>query len=123
MLTLIERVLLGAYQRRLGPDTVGVYGLLQPIADAIKLVTKGTSASAHSATGIFYLAPLYALTLMLTAWSLVVGQFMPTMSSLTLTSVYSNTSVIAISDVLYGYDWLLLLAILGMTIYSVLLLG
>ncbi len=39
----MERKLLGVVQRRLGPDTVGILGILQPIADAVKLVSKQTS--------------------------------------------------------------------------------
>lgn len=67
MLTLLERKLLGALQRRLGPDTVGVLGLLQPIADAIKLVTKQTSSSANRQSGLFYTAPAYAFCLVMLA--------------------------------------------------------
>jgi NADH:ubiquinone oxidoreductase subunit H len=58
LLTLMERKLLGSLQRRLGPDTVGYVGLLQPIADAVKLLTKETSSTQNSSFGIFYLAPM-----------------------------------------------------------------
>ncbi|MEJ2358546.1 MAG: NADH-quinone oxidoreductase subunit H, partial [Deinococcales bacterium] len=39
-MTLIERRLLGAFQHRIGPNRVGPFGLLQPIADAIKAIFK-----------------------------------------------------------------------------------
>ena len=41
-MTIIERKQLAAHQRRVGPNTVGYYGILQPFADALKLVVKET---------------------------------------------------------------------------------
>jgi NADH:ubiquinone oxidoreductase subunit H len=38
--TLVERKILGAIQRRRGPNVIGVYGLLQPLSDGLKLLTK-----------------------------------------------------------------------------------
>ena len=60
----MERKLLGSMQRRIGPDTVGILGILQPIADAVKLATKQTSRSDNSTFSIFYVAPLYVLMLL-----------------------------------------------------------
>jgi NADH-ubiquinone oxidoreductase chain 1 len=60
-MTIIERKMLAATQRRVGPDTVGPYGILQPFADALKLILKETVVPAQSNKVIFYLAPVVTL--------------------------------------------------------------
>lgn len=115
LLTLLERKLLGTWQRRLGPDTVGYVGVLQPISDAVKLVTKQTSSTENSSLELFYLAPAWALIITITGWGFI---------SRTFASDYGMDNPIPIIDnTLISYGWLATLAILGLTIYTTLLLG
>jgi NADH-ubiquinone oxidoreductase chain 1 len=60
-MTIIERKALAATQRRVGPNTVGYYGVLQPFADALKLIVKETVVPAQSNKILFYLAPVIAI--------------------------------------------------------------
>ena len=60
-MTIIERKQLAAHQRRVGPNTVGYYGVLQPFSDALKLILKETVIPSHSNKVLFYLAPISTL--------------------------------------------------------------
>src|SRR3984885_3165863 len=70
-MTIIERKQLAAHQRRVGPNTVGYYGILQPFADALKLILKETVIPSQSNKILFYLAPVSTLIFSLLGWGII----------------------------------------------------
>jgi NADH-ubiquinone oxidoreductase chain 1 len=70
-MTIIERKQLAAHQRRVGPNIVGYYGLLQPFSDALKLILKETIIPSHSNKVLFFLAPISTLVFSLLGWAVI----------------------------------------------------
>ncbi|MBE23802.1 MAG: NADH-quinone oxidoreductase subunit NuoH [Rhodospirillaceae bacterium] len=70
-LTYFERKIIGAVQLRRGPNVVGPFGLLQPIADGIKLFLKETIIPTDSNKTLFVLAPMVTFVLSFAAWAVI----------------------------------------------------
>ena len=70
-LTLAERKVIGFMQVRIGPNRVGPWGLIQPIADGLKLLLKEIIVPSSASKGIFIIAPMLAIAPALAAWAVI----------------------------------------------------
>lgn len=102
--TLAERKIMGAIQRRRGPNVIGVYGLLQPLADGLKLVFKETILPSSSDKIVFILAPIITFVLSLMGWAVI---------------PFNETALLA--DINIGILYLLAISSLG--VYGIILSG
>ena len=102
--TVAERKIMGAIQRRRGPNVIGFMGLLQALADGLKLFVKETTLPSNSNLIIFILAPMLSFILSLINWTIV---------------PFSENVIIA--DINLGI--LYLFAVSSLNVYGILLAG
>jgi NADH-ubiquinone oxidoreductase chain 1 len=70
-ITIAERKTMGSMQRRLGPNIVGYYGLLQPFADALKLLIKEFVSPTQANLILFFLGPIITLIFALYGYAVI----------------------------------------------------
>ena len=102
--TIVERKFMGSIQRRRGPNVIGFLGLLQPLADGLKLFVKETIFPTNSNIYVFILAPLLTFVLSLIGWAVI-----------------PLSENIVISDINLGV--LYLLAISSLSVYGIVMAG
>src|SRR5579864_6650898 len=109
----VERKVIAHIQVRLGPSRVGPHGLMQPLADVIKLITKEDLVPPHVNKFLYLFAPFFAITMALLSVSVI-----PFGSTVT---IFGQTTSLQMTDLNIGV--LFILAISSMSVYGIALAG
>ena len=128
--TIAERKVMAAIQRRKGPNVVGFWGLLQPLADGAKLIFKELLIPTRANAIIFLVAPIMVLVLSIISWSVIpsglttqyneqmVNLFVSDFQQLNFKFITKSSTV---ADISYGV--LFILAVSGLNVYGIIIAG
>ena len=128
--TIAERKVMAAIQRRKGPNVVGFWGLLQPLADGAKLIFKELLVPTRANAIIFLVAPIMVLVLSIISWSVIpsglttqyneqmVNLFVSDFQQLNFKFITKSSTV---ADISYGV--LFILAVSGLNVYGIIIAG
>ena len=125
--TIAERKVMAAIQRRKGPNVVGFWGLLQPLADGAKLLFKELLIPTRSSVVIFLTAPIMVLILSIISWSIIPSGLSVESAVYSLNKIstpfpqHSFANISTTADVMYGV--LFLLAVSGLNVYGIIIAG
>ena len=92
-LTLAERKVMGSTQRRIGPNIVGILGILQPIADGLKLLLKETIVGTFMSPILFIVAPIISFLFSLIGWVVI-----PFYEGISIANIYLDLMLIIASS-------------------------
>lgn len=141
LFTLSERKVMGAMQRRLGPNVVGFWGFLQPIADGLKVFCKEIIIPTAANKNLFVFAPYFSFVLSLLSWlilpfmsfyhnnffqiyfntnTIFLSEYFPE-----LLTTYTNMLLIQIAPITFFFhiDVLLIFAISSFSVYGIIIAG
>jgi NADH-quinone oxidoreductase subunit H len=128
--TIAERKVMAAIQRRKGPNVVGFWGLLQPLADGAKLMFKELLIPTRSNATIFLVAPVMVLILSIISWSVIPSGLTNQYNESLTTFLNADFRILELktslnrsttADISYGV--LFILAVSGLNVYGIIIAG
>jgi NADH-quinone oxidoreductase subunit H len=128
--TIAERKVMAAIQRRKGPNVVGFWGLLQPLADGAKLIFKELLIPTRANTTIFLIAPVMVLILSIISWSIIPSGLTGESTMSVLNQLRADSFLLEIKNAIktsttadISYGVLFILAVSGLNVYGIIIAG
>jgi NADH-quinone oxidoreductase subunit H len=128
--TIAERKVMAAIQRRKGPNVVGFWGLLQPLADGAKLMFKELLIPTRANAIIFLVAPVMVLVLSIISWSVIPSGLTNQYNESLMTILNADFRLLELKTIInrsttadISYGVLFILAVSGLNVYGIIIAG